>query len=157
MLARPGARVILEVEEGADPLQIERFDPINLFVLDDGEVVQANFITLAGARGSVALTNPGFTRNAFAGTVVLTVAAGRHPLADGIRRVTVVGLAEAPHVARGDETVTVTAPGLRIELRGAQLRADSEALRITVPRAGRSHLTAARSVTRSCQIPVPAS
>jgi hypothetical protein len=133
VLARPGARVIVEVAEGAEPLEARRFDPINLFVLDAGEVVQANFITLAGSSGTVEMTNPGFARNSFAGTVGLTVSAGSHPLGDRIRRVTIVGVQDTPQVASDGGALTVVAQGVRIELRGASVHTDGETTRITVP------------------------
>ena len=133
LLARPGARVIVEVADGAEPFDVKRFDPINLFVLDAGEVVQANFITLAGPSGTVEMTNPGFARNSFAGTVGLTVSAGRHPLGDRIRRMTIVGIQDAPRVVKGEGAITVVARGLRIELRGADVHTDGETTRITVP------------------------
>ena len=133
LLARPGARVTVEVADKAEPFRVQRFDPINLFVLDAGEVVQANFITLTGSSGTVEVTNPGFARNSFAGTVAFTVSAGHRPLGDGIRQVTIVGIQDAPRVGRGEGTITVVARGVRIELRGADARTDGEAIRITVP------------------------
>ena len=133
LLARPGARVVIEMADGAEPFRVQRFDPINLFVLDAGEVVQADFITLARQGGAVEVTNPSFSRNSFAGTIVLTAPAGRHPLGSGIRQVTIVGIQNALRVDRGEGTITVSAPGLRIELRGADVHTDGETTRITIP------------------------
>jgi hypothetical protein len=121
------------VPAGAEPFRIQRFDPISLFVLEAGEAAQANFITLMGPSGSVALSNPAFSRDSFDGTVALTVSAGRHPLSDGIRRITIVGLQGAPRVDRVGGTLTVEGGGLRIELRGAEARAEGETVWITVP------------------------
>ncbi len=132
LLARRGARVTVEVADNAEPFRVERFDPINLLVLEVGEVVQANFITLTGSSGTIEVTNPGYARNSFAGTVALTVSAGHHPLGDGIRQVTIVGIQDAPRVGRGEGTITVVARGVRIELRGADARTDGDAIRITV-------------------------
>ncbi len=133
LLARPGARIIITVGDGAEPFAVKRFDPINLFVLDAGEVAQANFITLAGPHGSIELTNPAFARQSFAGTVAITVAAGPHPLANGIRQVTIVGVQDGPRVEREKDALTIVGKGLRLELRGADARADGETLRVTVP------------------------
>ena len=124
---------MIEVAEGSEPFRLERFDPIHLFVLDAGEVAQAHFITLGGESGSVALTNPGFSRGSWNGTVGLTVPAGRRPLADGILCLTIVGVQGAPQVDRRDGQVVLTAPGLRIELRGAGLQVNGETFRITIP------------------------
>jgi hypothetical protein len=133
LTGRPGPRVVIEIVEGADPLRVERFDPINLLVLDAGEMAHANYITLAGAPGTIEVTNPGFARDSFAGTVALTRGAGRHPLGDGIRTLTVAGLKSVPTVVRGDTgVVTLEADGLRVTLRGAEARTDGETVRISV-------------------------
>jgi hypothetical protein len=79
-----------------------------------------------GPSGSVALTNPAFSRNTFDGTVALTVSAGRHPLSDGIRRITIVGLQGARRFDHAGGTVTVEGGGLRIELRGVAARAEGQ-------------------------------
>jgi hypothetical protein len=132
ILDRPGPRVVIEVAEGAEPFRTERFDPINLSVLGAGEVAHPHFITLVGPSGSIDLTNAGFARGSHAGTVGLTASAGRRPLGDGIRRLTVVGIQGAPQISH-DGKIVLTAPGLRVELRGVDLRVDGETIRITVP------------------------
>jgi len=131
LLARPGARVIVESAEGAEPFSLERFDPINLFVLEEGEVAHPHYITLGSSSGSIALTNAGFSRGSYAGTVALSASAGRRPLGDGIRRLTIVGIEGTPLINR-EGTIVLTAPGVKIELRGAVLQADGETTRITV-------------------------
>jgi hypothetical protein len=120
------------VEEGAEPFRVQRFDPINLMVLDAGEIAHANFVSLSVPQGTVELTNPGFVRNTFGGTVGLTSPAGRHPLSDGVRRVTIAGIDGVPKVGRDAESVTVEASGVRLALRGAEVRVDGELIRITV-------------------------
>jgi hypothetical protein len=132
ILERRGPRVVVEVEEGAEPFRVQRFDPINLMVLDAGEIAHANFVSLSVPQGTVELTNPGFVRNTFGGTVGLTSPAGRHPLSDGVRRVTIAGIDGVPKVGRDAESVTVEASGVRLALRGAEVRVDGELIRITV-------------------------
>ena len=133
VLERPGARVVIEAAAGAEPFDLPRFDPINLSVLDGGEVVHANFLNLSCASGTVELANPGFARRSFAGTVGLTVPAGRHPLATRIRALTVVGIQGEPKVGRDGDTVTVEAPGLRVTLKGASVRTENGTVRVVVP------------------------
>lgn len=135
LLARPGARVVVECADGAEPFRVQRFDPINLLVLDGGEVAHANFITLSNASGSVEVTNAAFVRGAFAGTVSLTVAAGRHPLGDGVGRLTVTGIHAAPVVTRDGGTVTLEGGGIRATLRNAAVRTDGDEIRIIVSKA----------------------
>jgi len=132
VLQRPGPRVVVEVEDGAEPFRVQRFDPINLMVLDAGEIAHANFLSLSGPQGTVELTNPGFVRNTFGGTVGLSAPAGRHPLSDGVRQVTIAGIDGAPKVGRDGESVTVEASGVRLALRGAAVRIDGELVRIAV-------------------------
>jgi hypothetical protein len=133
VLERPGARVVIEAAAGAEPFALPRFDPINLSVLDGGEVVHANFLNLSSASGTVELANPGFARRSFAGTVGLTVPAGRHPLGTGIRALTVVGIQGEPKVGRDGDTVTVEAPGLRVTLKGASVRTENGTTHVVVP------------------------
>ena len=136
LLNRPGGRIVVELEEGAEPLRIRRFDPINLMVLARGEVAHPNYLTLESEQGSVELTNSAFVRGTFGGTVGLSAPAGRHPLSGGIRRLTIAGIQGAPKVGGDEGTVSVEAPGVRIRLRAATVRAEGDVIRITV-RGGR--------------------
>jgi hypothetical protein len=133
--ARTGSRIMVEIAGGVEPLRVTRFDPINLLVLDAGEVIHAHYITLSGADGTIEVTNPGYARGSFAGTVVLTAAAGRHPLADGIRTLTVLGVQGVPKVDRSDGRLTVEAEGVRLTLSNTEVRTEGESLRISlIPR-----------------------
>lgn len=132
VLSRPGARVVVEAAEGSAPFRLERFDPVDLFVLDGGEVAHPSFLTVSGGGGRVEVTNPAFARGSFAGTVALTAAAGRHPLRDGIRRVTVTGLASRPRVERSGGRVTVEAEGLRLALPDAEVETGGETTRVRI-------------------------
>jgi hypothetical protein len=134
LLGRPGPRVVIEVADGSESFRVQRFDPVNLLVLDAGEVAHANFITLSNGSGTVEVTNAAFVRGSFAGTAALTMAAGRHPLSDGIRSLTIVGIEGTPRLTRNEGTVTVDAPGVRLTLRGAEAREDAELIRIKVNR-----------------------
>lgn len=55
--ARAGFRIVVEIAEGAPPLRAGRFDPINLLVLDGGEVVHPRSLTLSGPAGTVEVAN----------------------------------------------------------------------------------------------------
>jgi hypothetical protein len=126
---------MVEIAGGVEPLRVTRFDPINLLVLDAGEVIHAHYITLSGADGMIEVTNPGYARGSFAGTVVLTAAAGRHPIADGIRTLTVLGVQGVPKVDRSDGRLTVEAEGVRLTLSNTEVRTEGESLRISlIPR-----------------------
>ena len=90
------------MEAGAEPFRLSRFDPINLMLLAGGEVAHASHLTLESPQGTVDVSNPKFARGSFDGTVSLTVPAGHHPLAGGVRHVTVVGIGAPPDVG-GEE------------------------------------------------------
>ncbi len=130
--ARQGGRVVVEVAAGAEPLRVQRFDPISLMVLDAGAVAHANYLTLSVPQGTVELSNPGFVRGTFGGTVSVTEAAGRHPLSDGLRRLTIAGIQGVPAVTDESGSVAVDAPGLRLRLRGSLTREADGSLRITL-------------------------
>ena len=131
---RQGGRVVIEVMPGAEPFRVQRFDPINLMVLDAGAIAHANYLSLSVPQGGVELTNPGFVRGSLGGTVSVTEAAGRHPLSDGIRRLTIAGIQGAPKVGGAEGTVSVEAPGLRLILPGAEAHIEGALIRIVVRR-----------------------
>jgi hypothetical protein len=136
LLSRPGGRIVIELEDGAEPFRIRRFDPINLMVLAGGEVAHPNYLTLESSQGSVDVSNPRFVRGSFDGTVSLSVPAGRHPLSGGVRHLTVAGLGAAPEVSGDAGWVAVEASGVRIRLRGAHAHVEGGLVRITL-RGGR--------------------
>jgi hypothetical protein len=133
LLGRVGPRIVIEVTGDAEPLRVARFDPINLFVLDGGEVIHPNYITFTCPSGTIELANPGFARGSFAGTVALTRAAGRHPIGDGVRALTIVGVRGTPRVDRSAGKLTLEAEGVRIVLEGADVRTEGETFRIGLP------------------------
>jgi hypothetical protein len=134
LLERQGGRVVIGVMPGAEPFRVQRFDPINLMVLDAGAIAHANYLTLSVPQGTVELTNPGFVRGTFGGTASVTEAAGRHPLSDGVRRLTIAGIQGVPKVGGDEGTVGVEAPGVRLTLRGAEAHVDGALIRIIVRR-----------------------
>ncbi len=105
-----------------------------MFVLDDGEVAHADFITLSDPAGSVELTNAGFRRGSFGGTIGLTEPAGRHPLGQGIRKLTVVGIQGEPRIDKKDGAVIVEAQGVRAHFKGADVRTEGGTIRIILPK-----------------------
>jgi hypothetical protein len=129
---RCGARLIVETAPEAHPLRLGRFDPISLFVLGNGQVAHANFISLSDSNGSVELTNPDFARGSFGGVVGLTESSGRRPLGDGTRRLTVFGIQGQPNVERKDGTVTIEAPGVRLNWKGAEVETEGATIRVKI-------------------------
>ncbi len=137
VLARLGARVVIQVAPEADSLMVERFDPINLSILDKGEVVHANYLTLKNESGSVDVSNQAFIRGAFAGTVSLTEPGGIHPIRDGIRRLTIVGISADPAITREKDAVKVETPELHVILRNADVHSEGRTVLVTIAPARR--------------------
>jgi hypothetical protein len=133
LLGRSGPRIVVEITDDRNPLRVTRFDPINLLVLDAGEVVHPRYLTLTGSAGTVEVTNSAFTRGAFTGVVALTGPAGRHPLADGVRTLTIVGLQTTPKVDQRDGQLVVETEGVRLTLQGAEASTAGETVRIRAP------------------------
>ncbi len=117
-LAQPGWRLVV-IGEGA-PLFPQGFDPLNVGLVAPGELLHTRFVKLGNDRGTLELLGRG----------ALTESAGTHPLFNGVRTVTITGLAGEPAVTDTNGVVTVRAEGLTVELRGAAVERGTE--RITL-------------------------
>jgi hypothetical protein len=106
-LEQPGWRLVVEAPSG--PLFPQGFDPLNVHTVSPGEVLHTRWIKLGNAAGTAEVL----------GRSALTVASGAHPLFNGVRQLTVTGLADEPAVTEANGTVTVRAEGVTAELRGA--------------------------------------
>lgn len=131
VFARAGTRIVVEIPGTGEPLRLGRFDPVNLMVLGDGEVLHPAFITLSNGEGSIQITNRAASRGSFDGTVALTRGAGSHPMRD-IRSVTIAGVGGTPRVDERGGALAIEAEGIRIALPGATLQRDGTTLRVTL-------------------------
>jgi len=112
--ARPGWRIVIEAADGK-PLWPQGFDPLNVERVPGG-ILHTRFLKLGNEAGSLeALDQSGVDIEA------LTEGAGAHPLFNGVRRVTITGVAK-PETTTAGEGVTVRAPGVTIQLTKATLR-----------------------------------
>jgi hypothetical protein len=105
-LDRPGWRLIIEA---ASPLFPQGFDPLNVSVVAPGEVLHARLVKLGNDAGSVEVI----------GRPALSEAAGKHPLFNGVRTLTVTGLDAAPRVSLADSSLSISADGISGMFRGA--------------------------------------
>ncbi|HXW97847.1 MAG TPA: hypothetical protein VEI47_09685 [Gemmatimonadales bacterium] len=119
VLSATGWRIEI-VADSAFPLFPERFDPWNVVPVGDGMVVHRRFLRLA---------KDGLTAEVLDRTA-LTEPAGSHPLFNGIRRLLISGLPEAPIVEDRPGSLLVTAPGVRIEGRVAGVDRTANLIRI---------------------------
>ena len=119
------AAVMLEVESKS-ALWLQGFDPMNVKRLSETEVLHGRFLELGNAAGSMRML----------GVESLTVAAGAHPLMEGVRSVW-IALSGAPEVTTMNETLELNGDGFSLKLSGASLEQDSAqhsvSWRITIP------------------------
>lgn len=81
-LRTPGLRV--RIKAGNEPLWPQGFDPMNITVLNEGDVLHTRFVKLGNNSGALNLV----------GGKALTSGAGEHPLFNGVREVVLTGIDE---------------------------------------------------------------
>lgn len=114
-LDRPGWRLIIKA---ASPLFPQGFDPLNVNVVAPGEVLHSRLVKLGNDAGSVEVI----------GRPSLSEAAGSHPLFNGVRALTVTGLAELPRVTNADSSISISADGISGTFRGASVDTAGEVI-----------------------------
>ncbi|HYO15124.1 MAG TPA: hypothetical protein VE685_18165, partial [Thermoanaerobaculia bacterium] len=119
--ARPGWT--LEIAAGSQPLFPEGFDPLNVSVLADGEVLHRRFLRLRDGTSAVEVLD----------RESLTEAAGAHPLFNGVRRLIVTGLTAEPKIRQEGGTVIVEADGVTATLKGAKVEKGEKTVRVVLP------------------------
>ncbi len=102
--AQPGTSVTIASPE---PLWPQGFDPLNVTRVAALQVLHRRYLKLGNELGTVELER-----------AALTTAVGPHPLMNGVRELTVTGLAAAPTVRAAAGWVDLEAEGLHAHLRG---------------------------------------
>ena len=108
-LAQRGWRVVVTMKEGV--LWPQSFDPLNVHVVAPGEVLHTRHVKLGNEQSAIEILD----------RTALSVAAGAHPLFNGVKTVTVGGLAEKPVVEERDGFVTITGDGVTGRLRATDV------------------------------------
>lgn len=119
-LARPGLTLVITA--GAEPLWPQGFDPLNVRVVSPREVLHTRFVRLGNRSGSIEV----------AGDSALTVAAGPHPLFNGVRSVTLTGLPGDFGIRVAGDTVALDSGRVRALLRGAVLERSGGRVTVTL-------------------------
>ncbi|UCF38869.1 MAG: hypothetical protein JSU96_08535 [Acidobacteriota bacterium] len=125
-------RVVIRLADAEDHFSFDRFDPMAVEILDQGEALQAHLLTTSHPRGEVSFENPGFLPRSLEGVIALTSPAGRHPFLEGYRRIAFSGFSEEPVVERNGSAIKVMAEGLSISFGGATIESTDDELIITV-------------------------
>lgn len=102
-----GWRIV--VTSGAEPLWPQGFDPLNVRQLGTGAILHTRFLDLKN--GSAAVQVLGHT--------TLSEAAGTHPLFQGVRQLTIAGIATEPDAQERGDRVELRAEGVTLDARGA--------------------------------------
>lgn len=118
--ATSGWRVI--VTAGKEPLGLAGFDPLNVRQVGPGAILHARFLKLGSAAGTVEVLDH----------QALSESAGAHPLFEGVRRLTIAGLAREPSAEVRGGRLHVEADGVALDLRGARLERDPDGRRLLV-------------------------
>ncbi|MEP7132238.1 MAG: hypothetical protein ABI914_03675 [Acidobacteriota bacterium] len=122
-LSEAGWTLVLECNS---PLFPQGFDPLNVERLSEGSVLHTRWLKLGNAEGTFEVL----------GRRCLTEAAGKHPLFEGVRRVSVAGLPEEPRTdvgeGEGEGGLRVTAPGLTLAFRNARISRNGRTVTVTL-------------------------
>ena len=113
----------VEVVAPGDGLQVQVFDPLNVRVLGDRQVLHTRWLGLAG--GGVELEVLGRT--------ALTRGRPGHPLFAGVEQFRITGLPE-PDLTESGDTLRVRQDGLTLTAIGATVERDGQEIRIVAPR-----------------------
>ncbi len=113
---------VVVIPKGDDVLFPTGFDPLNVSVVGETEVVHTRLLDLKNAAGSLEVI----------GRAVLTEGMGPHPLFNGVRRVRVSGLPNEPAVQRiGDDTL-VSGDGVQARFTGARVTREGTTITISL-------------------------
>jgi len=115
----------LEIEAGGAPLAPERFDPLNVRVLDARHVLHTRWLRVGGANASAE----------FVERTAMTRGLDGHPLFAGLDRVWVTGLPE-PEVSVSGDTTRISAEGVDVTAVGATLEREGQRLRLRLADGG---------------------
>jgi hypothetical protein len=107
----PGWRVKVIAVNG-QPLWPQGFDPLNLELLAQDRILHSRFVKLGNDSGRVETLGPH----------ALTVAAGKHPLFEGVHSIEVVGLPSEPKVHVSGTAVSIVGDGVELNFKDAVVR-----------------------------------
>jgi hypothetical protein len=122
--ARAGWKIVVNADAAA-PLWPQGFDPLNIRRLGASDVLHTRHLKLGNDAGVIESFNPH----------MLTTGAGAHPLFNGVRQLTIAGLAAAPVVRETTGKLTLEAGGIKAEFRGARLERAGQTLVVNLPSA----------------------
>jgi hypothetical protein len=119
--AQTGWKIVVLAAANA-PLWPQDFDPLNVRRLGAADVLHTRHLKLGNDAGAI----ESFKHH------LLTTGAGAHPLFNGVRQLTLAGLAREPSVQEAQGKLTLEAEGVKAEFRGARLERAGQTLTINL-------------------------
>jgi hypothetical protein len=120
-LSAQGWQIVVTINP-QHPLFPQDFDPWNIVVLGSSEVLHQRHIKLGSDDGTIeVLDQPS-----------LTLAAGSHPLFNGVRQITITGLKSQPTLQQNGNAIQVTAAGVQADFRHAAAQTKMRTVKIEV-------------------------
>ncbi len=119
-LEQPGWRVL--VSAPGEPLFPQGFDPLNVQIVAQGEVLHTRFVKLGNKTGEIEVL----------GRSALTEAAGEHPLFNGVHMLTLTGFTSEPVITEANGVAKIEADGVSARLRGAKVERSEKTMTIRI-------------------------
>jgi len=116
----PGWKLVL-IANGS-PLFPQGFDPLNVQIVGPGEVLHRRYLKLGNDAGSIEVL----------GHSALTVAAGQHPLFNGVRSLSITGLLNEPSPSDSLGAVILREEGLSVSFKNAVVERGLETVTIRI-------------------------
>jgi hypothetical protein len=119
--SQSGWKIVVNADTNA-PLWPQGFDPLNVQRLGASDVLHTRFLKLGNDAGAIEIL----------GGRSLTTGAGAHPLFNGVRQMTLAGLATEPNVQETDGKLTLNAANVKAVFRGARLERAGQTLTVNL-------------------------
>lgn len=107
-----------------EPLWPKGFDPLNIKILNNLELLHMRWLKLGNSFGSIEVLN----------RKSLTSPKGEHSLFQGIKKITVTGISEEPIVEKAEGKVSINIDGLNLKFEGAEIEREGKSLLIKLPK-----------------------
>ncbi|HEV7906109.1 MAG TPA: hypothetical protein VGO96_19870 [Pyrinomonadaceae bacterium] len=118
-----GWKIVVTAGTGA-PLWPQGFDPLNVLRVGSSDVLHTRFLKLGNAAGAIEILDQ---------RALTEGASAEHPLFNGVRQLTLAGLAAEPLAVESAGKTTITAAHIKGEFRGARLERAGRTLSIILP------------------------
>lgn len=118
-----GWKIVVTAGTGA-PLWPQGFDPLNVLRVGSSDVLHTRFLKLGNAAGAIEILDQ---------RALTEGASAQHPLFNGVRQLTLAGIAAEPLALESEGKTTITAAHIKGEFRGARLERAGHTLNIILP------------------------